>query len=394
MVKVVFFAQYVPDPCGAFFHDIALAKVLQSFGHSVHFVTMKRGNCPIKGVYRGFNWTYFTNAERELNGASVWSTPHYPFLPAVRKLNGQFRKPLIITMHFGENLEYINSPVKYDWAEFIWIISKHITEHVRPLVVNPTFFKSFDTIRPIMLEHEIKMQNRDTLPTGDCITMINANALKGLPLFLELAKKYPERKFLAVRPYYNVIKVPENIPNIEWMNIQDDIRVVLAKTRILLAPSLYESWGRVAFEAMYNGIPVLYSKPMDRASPAARPSGSTEGMQEWIGDSQIACAYGSFEDWTTAIEKLDDPTEYATYSKRAYDQTYEMNIFEDARDMERKIVEHSVIYAPKTETSSTTAGEKPGLSRSASAAAPSQSLHSQMGSARQPFRGGRFSVKR
>jgi hypothetical protein len=351
---------------------------------------MKRGNFPIKGNYRGFNWTYYTNAEREFLGASVWSTPHFPFLPTVRKLNMQFRKPLLITMHFGENLEYINSPAKYEWAEFIWIISKHITDHVRPLIANPTFFKSIDTIRPIMLEHEIKMHERGTLPTGDCITLINANALKGLPLFLELAKKYPDRKFLAVRPYYNVIKVPENIPNVEWMNLQDDIRTVLAKTRILMASSLYESWGRVAFEAMYNGIPVLYSKPMERDSPAARSSGSTEGMQEWIGDSQMSCTYLTFEEWTKAIETLDDPEEYARYSKQAYDQTHAMNIFEDARGMEEKLVEYGLLYAPKVQESSSTA-EKPGLS---SSAAPSQSLHSQMGSARQPLRGGRFSVKR
>ena len=391
-MKVVFFAQFMPDPCGAFFHDIALAKILQSFGHTVHFVTVRRGNFPISGNYRGFNWTYYTNAERELFTSNIWCTPHYPFLPTVRKLNGQFRKPLIVHMHFGENLEYINSPVKYEWAEFIWVISKHITNHVRPLITNPTFFKGFDTIRPVMLEHEVKMHSRDTLPSGDCITMINANALKGLPLFLELAKKYPHRKFLAVRPYYNIIKVPEHISNIEWINIQDDIRVVLAKTRILLAPSLYESWGRVSFEAMYNGIPVLYSKPMDRGSPYARSSGSTEGMQEWIGDSQIGCNYGTFEEWTTAIEKLDDPEEYAKYSKQAYDKTYGMNIFEDARDMERKMVEYSIHYAPKIVDTSPSGDLR--TSSGPAAAAPSQSLHLQMAGARQPFRGGRFAVKR
>ena len=390
-MKVVFFTQYMPDPCGAFFHDIALAKVLQSFGHTIHFVTVKRGNLPIKGNYRGFNWTYYTNAERELFTSNIWCTPHYPFLPTVRKLNGQFRKPLVITMHFGENLEYINSPVKYEWAEFIWIISNHMKEYAEKLIANPTFFKTVESIRPIMLEHEIKMHERDTLPKGDCITMINANALKGLPLFLELAKRYPERKFLGVRPYYNVIKVPENIPNIEWMNVQDDIRTVLAKTRILVAPSLYESWGRVSFEAMYNGIPVLYSKPMDRTSPYARPSGSTEGMQEWIGESQMGCRYGEFEEWTSAIELLDDPEEYARYSKQAYDQTYAMNIFEDARDMERKMVDYSIHYAPKVVLSPS---EQRTSSGAPASSAPVQSLHLQMAGARQPFRGGRFAVKR
>ena len=391
-MKIVFFAQYMPDPCGAFFHDIALAKILQSMGHTVHFVTVKRGNFPIRGVYRGFNWTYYTNAERELVTANILSTPHYPFLPIVRKLNAQFRKPILITMHFGENLEYINSPVKYEWAEFIWIISNHIKEHTQSLIKNPSFFKSIESIRPIILEHEIKMHPRDTLPTGDCITMINANVMKGLPLFLELAKKFPERKFLAVRPYYNIIKVPEHITNIEWMNIQDDIRLVLAKTRVLIAPSLYESWGRVAFEAMYNGIPVIYSKPMDRANPAARPSGSTEGMKEWIGESQLGCDYMKFEEWTDAIETLDDPEEYERYSKQGYEQTYAMNIFEDVRTMERKLVDFSVHYAPKIDVSK--GGGSTTSDRSSAPGAVVHNLHMQMAGARQPFRGGRFAVKR
>jgi glycosyltransferase involved in cell wall biosynthesis len=391
-MKIVFFAQYMPDPCGAFFHDIALAKILRSMGHTIHFVTVKRGNFPIQGVYRGFNWTYYTNAERELVTANILSTPHYPFLPIVRRLNMQFRKPMLITMHFGENMEYINSPSKYEWAEFIWVISNHMKEHAQNLLKNPSFFKSVESIRPIMLEHEIKMYDRDTLPPGDCITMINANVMKGLPLFLELAKKFPDRKFLAVRPYYNVIAVPENIPNIEWMNLQDDIRTVLARTRLLIAPSMYESWGRVAFEAMYNGIPVIYSKPMARDNPAARPSGSTEGMHEWIGESQLGCNYMNFEEWASAIETLDDPEEYARYSKQGYDQTYAMNIFEDARGMERKLVEFSVQYAPKIEISSERGG--PTSDRSSAPGGSAQSLHAQMVGARQPFRGGRFAVKR
>ena len=116
-------------------------------------------------------------------------------------------------------------------------------------------------------------------------------------------------------------------------------------------------------------------------------------MQEWIGESQMACEYGVFEDWTTAIEVLDDPEEYARYSKQAYDQTYAMNIFEDAKDMERKLVEYSIHYAPKITVSST--GDPRTSSGSAPASAtPSQSLHQQMAGARQPFRGGRFAVKR
>ena len=133
---------------------------------------------------------------------------------------------------------------------------------------------------------------------------------------------------------------------------------------------------------------------MARDNPAARPSGTTEGMQEWIGESQLGCEYAKFEEWTSAIETLDDPEEYARYSKQGYDQTYAMNIFEDARAMERKLVEFSIHYAPKIDISSEKGGSSSTSDRSSAPGGSAQSLHAQMIGARQPFRGGRFAVKR
>jgi glycosyltransferase involved in cell wall biosynthesis len=383
-MKIVFFAQQMPDPCGAFFHDIAIAKELQRRGHGVHFVTTRRAGQPIRGVYRGISWTFYTNAENELKGASVWSSPHYPFLKLVRKLNERFEKPLVVTMHFGENLDTI---VPYsregNWAEFLWIVSRHLTEETKARIsISPTF-KTIESVRPIMLENEIKMHERGTLPTGQYITLINANLMKGLGLFIECAVKFPDRKFLGVRPYYNGVKVPENIPNIKWIDIQDDIRNILKDTRILLVPSLYESWGRVAFEAMYNGIPVLHTKPMARDSPHARPSGSTEGMCEWIETSQFMLDYGDLSSWFNTIESLDDPVTYKEYSDRAYETTYNMNCFQDIQDIIRKFNEYGVQFAPKQP-------ENKGVVVSTPSSVPAIPAR---GNA-MPFRGGRFVVRK
>lgn len=385
-MKVVFFAQQMPDPCGAYFHDIAIAKELQRRGHGVHFVTIKRASQPIRGVYRGIPWTFYTNAENELKGASVWSSPHYPFLKFVRKLNERFEKPLVVTMHFGENLESIVPYAREGkWAEFLWIVSRHLTEATRArITISPTF-KTVETTRPIMLENEIKMHERGTFPTGEYITLINANLMKGLGLFIECAVKFPHRKFLGVRPYYNGVKVPENIPNIKWIDIQDDVRNILKDTRILLVPSLYESWGRVAFEAMYNGIPVLHTKPMPTDSPYARPSGSTEGMCEWIGNSQFMLDYGELTSWFDAIEKLDDPGIYKEYSDRAYQTTYDMNCFQDIHEIIRKFNDYGVQFAPKPP-------ENKGVVSPASTPSSVPSIPSR-GNA-MPFRGGRFVVRR
>jgi glycosyltransferase involved in cell wall biosynthesis len=383
-MKFVIFAQHMPDPCGAFFHDIALAKELRRRGHIVTFVTTKRAKMPLRGVYRDISWVYYSNAEPELRAASVWFSPHFPFLGLVRRLNERFQKPLVVTMHFGENTESIVPYTRTgDWAEFLWVVSNHIFHHVVKNAHISPFFKTVEPVRPLMIEDEIKFNERSDLPRGDCITLINANVMKGLELFVALAARFPEKKFLGVRPYYNVIRVPEKVTNIEWINIQDDIRTVLQRTRILLVPSMYESWGRVAFEAMYNGIPVVYARPMEESDPGRRPSGSTEGMEEWIGDSGFKCRREDIEEWVGSIHGLDDPTTYKMYSEKAYERTYGMNIFHDVDTIERKVVDYGIQFAPKIQTTPQT--EAAALTPTLRMTAP--------GNVR-PFRGGRFSVKR
>jgi glycosyltransferase involved in cell wall biosynthesis len=382
-MKVVFFANYMPDACGAFFHDVAIAKLLQARGHNVSFVTTGRKNGAVRGEYRGLPWVFYTNAEHEMAGAHIWSTAHFPTLKIVRRLNGKFHKPIVVTMHFGENLEDL--PYKPDWAEFLWVISNHITNSVRTRV-GEHHFKTLEPIRPIMLENEVKFQERGTLPPGKYVTLINANMLKGLPLFIELATRMPKIKFMGVRPYYNKINVPENIPNIKWIDVQDDIRDVMKQTRVLLVPSLYESWGRVAFEAMYNGIPVLHTKPMSDTDHAnTRPSGSTEGMCEWIGDSQFMLDYNKVEHWVAKLRQLlTMEGEYEKYSKRAYDTAYGLNIFEDINDIEKKFLDYGTRFAPAP-----TQGKA-----MIQTSAQSLQLRMPVAGGGMPLRGGRFSLRR
>jgi glycosyltransferase involved in cell wall biosynthesis len=383
-MKVVFFANYMPDTCGAFFHDVAIAKLLQARGHIVNFVTTFRGKYAIRGEYRGIPWVYYTNAEHEMRAADVWSSPHFPTLKIVRRLNGKFHKPLIVTMHFGENLDEL--PYQPEWAEFLWVISNHITNTVRTRIGTDYHFKTLEPIRPIMIENEVKFQERGTPPPGKYVTLINANILKGLPLFIEIATRMPNIKFMGVRPYYNKINVPENIPNIKWIDVQEDIRDVMKQTRILLVPSLYESWGRVAFEAMYNGIPVLHTKPMDGSNPAnTRPSGSTQGMCEWIGNSQFMLDYNNLQDWITTIRHLSVESEYQKYSKQAYDTAYGLNIFKDVEKIESKMFDYGTRFAP---------APTPGNKAVVQVPTPSLQVRMPLAGGGMPLRGGRFSLRR
>jgi glycosyltransferase involved in cell wall biosynthesis len=189
----------------------------------------------------------------------------------------------------------------------------------------PSQIRRTETIRPILHRDQIEI---DGPFQGDCITLINANENKGVHQFLELARRMPDRKFLGVRPYYGNMTTPLPLGgNIEWVPFSDDVRTILRRTRILLVPSYYESFGRVAVEAMLNGIPVLYSKP---AKSSPYPGGSMEGMQSWIGNAAIQCDRDKPEEWMDAIRSLDDGETYETWSSTSKAHIESMNLFTEA----------------------------------------------------------------
>jgi glycosyltransferase involved in cell wall biosynthesis len=189
----------------------------------------------------------------------------------------------------------------------------------------PSQIQRTEAIRPILHREQIEISEPFQ---GDCITLINANENKGVHQFLELARRMPDRKFLGVRPYYGNMTTPLPMGgNIEWVPFSDDIRTILRRTRILLVPSYYESFGRVAVEAMTNGIPVLYSKP---AKKSPYPGGSMEGMQSWIGDAAIQCDRDRIEEWMSAIESLDNEESYETLSSKSKSHIESMDLFTEA----------------------------------------------------------------
>src|SRR5690606_19054142 len=65
---------------------------------------------------------------------------------------------------------------------------------------------------------------------------------------------------------------------------------VYARTRVLLVPSSYESWGRVASEAICSGIPVV-----------AHP---TPGLRECLGDAGLFVDRRDVDGWVRTLANL------------------------------------------------------------------------------------------
>lgn len=327
-MKVLFFANKMPDLCGAFLHDIDLGTELVRRGHQVVFLTIKVPTTGVNGgTFRGFRYMHYSAASSFLDSSDIWICPHAPVLPEVRKLNSRwYNRPIIATCHYDGNYTMITSNGGRAWAEMLCFINSIMEANYRKNIVPfPPQIVRTETIRPILHRDQIVIPEPFQ---GDCITLINANENKGVHQFLELARRMPDRKFLGVRPYYGNMTTPLPLGgNIEWVLFSDDIRTVLRRTRILLVPSYYESFGRVAVEAMINGIPVLYSKP-SKNSPY--PGGSMEGMQSWIGDAAIQCDREKPEEWSTAIGLLDDPEMYATWSAKSKAHIDSMDLFTEA----------------------------------------------------------------
>lgn len=93
------------------------------------------------------------------------------------------------------------------------------------------------------------------------ITMINACAVKGISIFVELARQFPHLPFTAVASWGTTdsdLKLLNSIPNMRVLQPVEDIERVYAETRVLIVPSLWaEALGRVITEAMLHGIPVI-----------------------------------------------------------------------------------------------------------------------------------------
>jgi hypothetical protein len=160
---------------------------------------------------------------------------------------------------------------------------------------------------------------------GDAITLVNPIDQKGGQLVLALATRMPKRRFLSVRNW-GAVALPERLPpNLTVLDTQADMRAVYSSTRILLVPSAYESYGRVALEAAVSGIPTI-----------ARDLGA---LRESLAEAAIWIDPGADADeWGALINELDDPATYAEWSQRARRRFEELDPEADIDRLERALV--------------------------------------------------------
>jgi glycosyltransferase involved in cell wall biosynthesis len=144
---------------------------------------------------------------------------------------------------------------------------------------------------------------------GDAVLFVNPVAIKGVHIAAAIAARLPHRRFLFAPSWPDSDHHPlvtVRLPNVENVPRTDDIRVLLAQTRLLLVPSVWEeSSARIVGEAQESGIPAIVS---DRG-----------GLDDSVGRGGIAIGLGApIETWCAAIETLfEDDAKYAALSAGA-----------------------------------------------------------------------------
>lgn len=212
-----------------------------------------------------------------------------------------FNKPVIVVHHNPHGFDPIRAKHKPTPQER-WIYNIFNSEQVRRAVNYPN---------PYMILHPPVDPERVKVKKGTKVTLINCWPDKGGLVLQSLASLLPDKKFLGVKGgYAETDQVIAPNENVEYMDNTADIKRVYAKTKILIMPSIRESYGRVAVEAMINGIPVI-----------AHP---TEGLKECMGEAGIYLDRNNVQAWADKIKELDDPEKYKEASAKALKRAKEI----------------------------------------------------------------------
>lgn len=135
-------------------------------------------------------------------------------------------------------------------------------------------------------------------PTGRAVTLINVNEHKGARFLYGLAARMPDVEFIAVLGGHGVqIHPPKSVKNVTVVKHNPDLRPVWEQTRLLIMPSIYESYGLTGVEAGCSGIPTLANP-----TPGLRESLGAAGLfVSWPADHLPATGprYWESKEWQT-----------------------------------------------------------------------------------------------
>jgi len=271
---------YFPGQCSggeSMMHNIL--KYLQGKGHEVSLLVQVSEVEEYDGIpIFSEKYTDYAYSEADL----IFT--HLLKAGLARNLARKFKKPIIDIIH-SDHSNPVRSRHHNNWIVYNsqWIKDK-LQYTQGNLVVRPPV-KEFSGSRE-----------------GKYITLVNCNDKKGGGVLIELAKRMPGQEFLGVIGGYGD-QVFEELPNLTYVENSPNMAEVYAQTKILIVPSVYESFGMAAMEALSAGIPVI-------AAP-------TEGLKECLSYAGRWAYRDEHDHWVSILESLQEPRVYRRWSALA-----------------------------------------------------------------------------
>lgn len=271
----------------------ALLKALQAAGHDVTVVTTDTPQAP-----QHYRWDGLPGLSRpgprpaaeEVRrlAPDVVITQHQNTALGI-DLAAELGAASVFVMHndFDLNRELLGKGPDLTVFNTDWIAEQYRHKAGRWIVVHPPVWAAQHATAP-----------------GDAVTLVNCNRDKGAAHLFHLARRLPDTPFLGVIGAHGK-QVRVGGTNVEIVEHTTDMRTqVWARTRVLLMPSRYESYGMAAVEAMASGIPVL--------------AALTPGLRESLGDAGVFVDRDDMEGWEKALRALlEDPQAWQAASTRA-----------------------------------------------------------------------------
>jgi glycosyltransferase involved in cell wall biosynthesis len=293
--------------CGSEMMLHAINKHLQSKGHTVKVL--------VKGSHRFKLENHMVYDDIDLFGAdssnemNLFRTAdlvitHLDYASWTQEMASIFNIPCVHLIHNDYDRPHLRDSHKPQYVVYNskWIGEKLKYPQESYILIPPTDWRHYDT--------------KVDVSKNEYITLINLDGNKGGEILAKLSAQMPNRKFIGViGSYSEPAKTGQFInqpPNVEVLGPQQDIRKVYERTRILIMPSKYESWGRTATEAMCSGIPVICTP--------------TSGLVENCGNAGIFVRdREDIEKWVKEINKLFDEKAYTKASEKAKIRSRELD---------------------------------------------------------------------
>lgn len=241
--------------CGAEYVAHHVNKFLMSQGHEVRVMLLQNAGSPY--IFEGVEVVPYPR--HNVLDAYAWADVVFTHLDYDRhttNICGKINRPVFHFMH-NDAVDYYRYIAEARKPQYMVYNSKWVAERYSFPCASTVLYPPCPADYYRIIGYPIN---------ADYITLINTNENKGGYIFARLAEAMPERMFLAVNGSYDdgglmpeINRRLKALPNVKFVEHSSNVREIYQQTRILMVLSRYESWGRVATEAMSNGIPIIYT---------------------------------------------------------------------------------------------------------------------------------------